>query len=114
MLIDVVKEWLGNRCPSRGMRTHRTVRAVDQRARRLYLRCSDCGRASPGWTQDRPGPVMRAREAGGRNPLAYAGLTMVEDDDVPAGLLTQEAVNLTVLDAAVVYQLWARNRHLPQ
>lgn len=48
---------------------------------RLYLRCTECGRETPGWTLDRPAP--RVRYLSGRAHVHYG--KPVASDGVRAG-----------------------------
>lgn len=124
MLIDVLKEWLGNRCRGRDYRTHDSV--TQHEDGQVFLRCLDCGRRSPGWRVDVK--VQRSASAWPRPqgliPMAYVGEYITngepwdalapKDGDTPVRMDSPDAARLTVLDAALLYELWERNRHLRQ
>lgn len=124
MLIDVLKEWWGNRCPRRNYQAHDTQARAE--GGQVFLRCLDCGRRSPGW--DVGVKVQRSASAWPRPqgvvPAVYVGECVIggepwdvlapEDGDAPVRLDSPDAARLTVLDAALLYELWERNRHLLQ
>ncbi len=128
-MLNTLIEWFGNRCRRRGLLAHRAMLHLEDG--RLRLRCADCGRKSPGW--DVTAKVQRSACAWPRPgrpvPMIYAGQYVIggdtwdvmvrgdaepQDDDVPVGLDHPDAASLTVLDAALLYEFWARNRNLLQ